>query len=344
MESEAYRLIFLKSEGIPKVICFGNNKKYNILVLELLGKSLDYLFSISSKKFSVKTTLNIAVQMIERIKTIHNNYHIHRDIKPDNFVMGLENDEKKLFLIDFGLSKKYKSQSKGTHIPFKTNKNITGTARYCSINTHDGFEQSRRDDLESIGYVLMYFLRGILPWQGLKVASGEDQYEAIAQKKKSTPLEELCQGFPGKYFYFLFFFAYFFIFWGKFILLKIRNIKIEEKNFFYLIFFNIDAFFEYLKYCRNLEFEEDPNYDYLINLFKKALSNCNLDEPDFDWNKDLKIENQTSAYNIQIQNSRIQNKSLFLNTSNIKANENNVSQGILKSNSFQNEIYIKPEE
>ena len=138
--------------------------------------------------------------MIERIKIVHDNFHIHRDIKPDNFVMGIDNDQNKLFIIDFGLSKKYKSQSKGTHISFKTNKNITGTARYCSINTHNGFEQSRRDDLESIGYVLIYFLRGILPWQGLKVSNKKDQDASISQKKKSTSLEELCKGFPSNIF------------------------------------------------------------------------------------------------------------------------------------------------
>lgn len=197
LESEAYRLIFLKNNGIPKVICFGNNKKYNILVLELLGKSLEYLFSITSKKFSVKTTCNLAIQILERIKAIHNNYHIHRDIKPDNFVMGIENNQKKVYLIDFGLSKKYKSQSKGTHIPFKTNKNITGTARYCSINTHNGHEQARRDDLESIGYMLLYFLRGVLPWQGLKIDKNDDHYTLISQKKQSTSIEELCKGYPS---------------------------------------------------------------------------------------------------------------------------------------------------
>ena len=136
--------------------------------------------------------------MIERIKVVHNNYHIHRDIKPDNFVMGINDYQKKVFLIDFGLSKKYKSQSKGTHIPFRTDKNITGTARYCSINTHNGFEQSRRDDLESIGYVLIYFLKGILPWQGLKIEKNDDHYLAISEKKKSTTIEELCEGYPGK--------------------------------------------------------------------------------------------------------------------------------------------------
>lgn len=143
--------------------------------------------------------------MLERIKSIHSNYHIHRDIKPDNFVMGINNNEKKLYLIDFGLSKKFKSQSKGVHIPFKTNKNITGTARYCSINTHNGFEQSRRDDLESIGYVLIYFLKGILPWQGLKMDKNDMHYTVISDKKKSTKIEDLCKGFPGIYNYLIFF-------------------------------------------------------------------------------------------------------------------------------------------
>lgn len=136
--------------------------------------------------------------MVERIKFVHENFHLHRDIKPDNFVMGMSESENKVFVIDFGLSKKYKSQSKGTHIPFKTNKNMTGTARYCSINTHLGYEQSRRDDLESIGYVLLYFLRGTLPWQGLKIKPDEDQYTKICDKKRAVPLSELCSGYPSK--------------------------------------------------------------------------------------------------------------------------------------------------
>ena len=138
--------------------------------------------------------------MLERIKFVHEHYHIHRDIKPDNFVMGIEEDENKVYIIDFGLSKKYKSQSKNLHIPFKTNKNMTGTARYCSINTHLGYEQSRRDDLESIGYVLVYFLRGVLPWQGIKIKSNEDQYAKICEKKQSISLKELSEGFPSKNF------------------------------------------------------------------------------------------------------------------------------------------------
>jgi serine/threonine protein kinase len=136
--------------------------------------------------------------MVQRLKYVHEKCHIHRDIKPDNFTMGINMDENKVYVIDFGLAKKFKSQTKNTHIPFKTGKNMTGTARYCSINTHEGFEQSRRDDLESIGYVVMYFIRGVLPWQGLKCRKDEDHYEIIHQKKKSTPIMELCKGYPGK--------------------------------------------------------------------------------------------------------------------------------------------------
>lgn len=200
LETEAYRLIYLKGDGIPKVICYGNNKKYNILVLQLLGKSLEQLYLLNGKKLSLKTTCIIGLQMLERIKFVHEHFHIHRDIKPDNFVMGIEEDENKVYIIDFGLSKKFKSQSKNMHIPFKTNKNMTGTARYCSINTHLGYEQSRRDDLESIGYVLVYFLRGFLPWQGIKIKSNEDQYAKICEKKQSISLKELCEGFPSKKF------------------------------------------------------------------------------------------------------------------------------------------------
>lgn len=168
-------------------------------MLQLLGKSLEQLYNINGKKISLKTTCILGIQMLERIKFIHENYHIHRDIKPDNFVMGINEDENMVYLIDFGLAKKYKSQSKGTHIPFRTNKNMTGTARYCSINTHLGYEQSRRDDLESIGYVLLYFLKGVLPWQGLKLRQDEDQYAKICEKKQNTPLKDLCSGFPGIY-------------------------------------------------------------------------------------------------------------------------------------------------
>ena len=166
--------------------------------MELLDKSLEDLFQQRQKNFPLKTVCLIAQQMIDRLEYIHNKNIIHRDIKPDNFVMGL-NMSHIVYILDFGLSKKYRSSRTHQHIRFCSNKKLTGTARYASINALKGCEQSRRDDLEAIGYVLMYFLRGSLPWQGLKVNKGEDRYKKIYIKKKNTSAESLCEGFPNEF-------------------------------------------------------------------------------------------------------------------------------------------------
>ena len=167
--------------------------------MELLGKSLEDVFQSQQKKFSIKTVCMIGIQMLDRLEFIHNKNIIHRDIKPDNFVLGLDNKSHIIYILDFGLSKKFRSSRTHQHIKFNVNKKLTGTARYASINALKGCEQSRRDDLEAIGYVLMYFLRGSLPWQGLHVHKGEDRYKKILTKKRSTSAEELCLGFPNEF-------------------------------------------------------------------------------------------------------------------------------------------------
>ena len=269
LETEACRLYLMQGEGIPKIICYGNNQTHNILIQELLGKSLEELFNINGRKFSLKTVCSIGIEMIKRIKFVHSKFHLHRDIKPDNFMTGRNKDDNKIYIIDFGLAKKYYSSSKKQHIKFHTGKNLIGTARYCGRNAHRGFEQGRRDDIESIGYVLMYFLNGILPWQGLKAKKGEDQFEKIAEKKYNTSFEELTNGHP-------------------------------------------EEFLLYFKHCDSLKFEDEPNYDYLISLFKSVINKFCYDcLYDYDWKKNT-IPNLSAIKDKDEENNNNNNKDISL--------------------------------
>ena len=275
LETETYILCYLKGEGIPFIKSYGFSGEYNILVMELLGKSLETLFQENNCKFSLKTVCMLAEQMITRLEYIHKKYILHRDIKPDNFTIGRGKQSHIIYLIDFGLSKKYRS-SKGNHehIKYSENKRLIGTARYASINALKGCEQGRRDDMEALGYVLMYFLRGNLPWQGLKLNRGDDRYKKIYETKKNTTPEELCIGYPKQ-------------------------------------------FCEYIKYTRNLSFEQEPDYNYLKKLIFTVMDKyeINLDFL-YDWglkwkkniNKDhMNIINNYSD-NLKKENNNLNNK------------------------------------
>lgn len=170
---------------------------------------------------------------------------IYRDIKPDNFLIGRQGTKTAnvIHVVDFGMAKQYRDPKTKQHIPYRERKSLSGTARYMSINTHLGREQSRRDDLEALGHVFMYFLRGGLPWQGLKAATNKQKYEKIGEKKQTTAIKDLCEGFP-------------------------------------------EQFAQYLTYVRNLGFEDQPDYDYLRELFSQALKDAGgVEDGEYDWMK-----------------------------------------------------------
>lgn len=215
----------LHTYGMPTLKWFGKDDKNYYLVITLLGKSLEH-FIQQKGKFSIKLTLQIGVQIINLLKLIHEKGLLHRDIKPENFLFGNNDESKQLYAIDFGLSKTYINYENNCHIDIKKSNNIIGTPTYVSVNGHKFIELSRRDDLESLGYMLIYFYYGKLKWQKINIYENFEKSNALIMKAKMN-LDKLYD---------------------------LPNI-----------------FHEYFSYVRNLEFQEMPDYLYLIKMFQENL-------------------------------------------------------------------------
>ncbi|KAH0596941.1 hypothetical protein MHUMG1_05249 [Metarhizium humberi] len=263
-EAETYKALS-GGVGMPKFLWFGQECDYFALVHELLGPSLEDLLNYCDRSFSLKTILLIADQAISRIEYIHSKGLLHRDIKPDNFLLGVGKRGNILYTIDFGLAKEYRDAE---HYRTLEGRILCGTARYASINNHNGHggsfffpfllprlityyrnvlstklrtEQSWSDDLESLGYVLLYFARGSLPWQGIKAATDKEKLERVKNYKKTLSVEELCSGLP-------------------------------------------EEFSTYINYTRSLGFQDKPNYAYLRRLFRRLFTSKGFKYDNvFDW-------------------------------------------------------------
>jgi len=309
LERETYLLYYLRGFGIPEIITYGQNSKYNILVQTLLGKSINNLFINKNKKFSLKDCCMIGIQILDRLEYIHSKYIIHRDVKPDNFLIG-NPDINTIYLIDFGLAKKYMSTRTGKHAKFTINKKWSGTSRFASANSLRGVAQSRRDDLESLCYLLLFLMKGSLPWDNVYGINENEEILLIYKIKKYMAPELLFMNLPK-----------------------------EAANFF--------------NYCKKLEYEQKPDYNYLRSLLLNILEYSNeKNDFNFSWiNKDIndlnslnsiveknkyKIIKRKNSLRKNLYNSLIDNKINFAKRSesynNIYMNKNNNLENKVKKN------------
>lgn len=198
-ENRVYKWLNSATEvvGVPRPKYYGVLGSYNVLVMDCLGPSLEDRLNECRRRLSIKSVLMIGIQAMRRIEFVHSKSFLHRDIKPDNMLMG-SHDTSTVYLVDFGLAKRFRDHGTKQHLPYREGKHLTGTARYASINTHLGIEQSRRDDLESLGYVLIYLFKGALPWQGIRVANKKQKYAKIRDRKQNISLRELCKDMPSQ--------------------------------------------------------------------------------------------------------------------------------------------------
>ena len=276
--------------GIPQVYLFDIIEgKYSYMVMDFLGPSINDLFQLMQKKLSLQTVCMIGIQMICRLEYVHEKGYIHRDIKPENFVAGVDEDSNTIYIIDFGLSLRYKDKKTGTHIPYREKRQMVGTVRYASINAQIGIEQSRRDDIESVGYVLVYLALGRLPWMRVGKEKGKGHLAKVLEKKLITPPEILCKKLPRQ---FAFLFQY------------LRKLKFEERPDYNMIkcLFG-ELFISKFDLAKNEMF----SFDWFIEINKE--NKINIEDDKFTLkNKDKSSLDEINE-NEEIKNDKVNNSS-----------------------------------
>ena len=314
VESEAYILTNVKGFGIPEIISFGKYGPFKILIEELLGKDIQTLWEscpfkkdhLGKKNLYIKDICLFAVQVIERLEYIHNKNIIHRDMKPKNFVVG-RNDPDTIYLIDFGFAKQYRSSRTGKHIRFTSSKYFKGSLFYASLNSIKGLESSRRDDLESLGYVLIFLAKGgFLPFSnypGIYKMKNEIREKIVKKIRLETTDENLCKGLPNE-------------------------------------------FIDYMKYTKKLNFEQEPDYNYLSGLFQSILSKTefkksliffwikqkNENEENKIFSPEAKVRNNSKSNSINKLYNKIKNTLRKKSINIIKENHNYTKDNIINSN------------
>ena len=266
LQKEAEIIRDLSNEnGFPKLKIFFKENKRGFLVMSYLGENLSNLYHHNQGRFSLKTVCMIALQLLSRIETLHSKFYIHRDIKLENITIGPNKDYKTIYLIDFGLSKSFIDED-GNHIKMRDDKGMVGTVRYSSIYTQQGLEQSRRDDLISIGYLLIFLLKEELPWQKVKIdynklKEKEEKYKQILKIKQETTNESLCENLPKQ-------------------------------------------FLCYMNYVKTLEFEEKPDYKNMRKMFEETMNKFNYENDlEFDWRKIYKTKENQKNFKENTMNS-----------------------------------------
>lgn len=253
-EADVYRVL----EGdprVPKVYKYGREARWNIMASDLLGSSLESLREKCDNHFTLKTVLMLASQMIDCVQYVHSKGIIHRDIKPDNFLMGRPGTDREdcVHIVDFGLARRYRHPKTLEHFPKFDGHSFFGTKRFASLGALDGKSQGRKDDLESTAYSLIYFLRETLPWQGLRGGTDKHRDQRVREKKRSWTPERLCEGLPGG----------------------------EELA-------------KMLSYVKSLNYEDEPDYEMLKALFHDRMKKEGWTmDCDYDW-KHVEVEDSES--------------------------------------------------